>query len=283
MKTNPPPRLWIVHRPEHEHALVVRRGPSKRFAFFGWNRTNNEIELGQWLKGKIYPKRADISADGKYVIYFAHNGKWESESMGSWTAVSRYPYMKAVDFWPKGDAWNGGGMFLSNRKYLLYERFPHQRHTFSGRFEVKRGIPEISIRNNECLGIYIPKLIRDGWKYEGLTKIPEGKTAKNANYDYTYHLTKKISHQISIQKTIHSTIYPPKGKSFYYEEHSFKGAEYEGVDFSDIENLDYYNGKLFWPYEGKIYSAEVIKNTIKETQLIHDFSDYRFKALQAPY
>lgn len=114
MKKIPPPRLWIVHRPENNHALVIRRGPSKQTAFFGWNRETNEISPGQWLKGRVYPKRCDLSPDGQYVIYFALNGKWDREGKGAWTAISRYPYLQALDFWPKGDAWNGGGMFLSN-------------------------------------------------------------------------------------------------------------------------------------------------------------------------
>ena len=118
MQQTPPPRLWIIQRPENKNALIIRRGPSKQVAFFGFDRKTDQIKLGQWLKGKIYPRRCDISPNGKHLIYFAHNGKWKSESQGSWTAVSRYPYLKALDFWPKGDAWNGGGMFLSDKKYL---------------------------------------------------------------------------------------------------------------------------------------------------------------------
>lgn len=123
-------RVAIVHRPETEYALIVRRGPSKQTAFFGWNRRTDKIELGQWVKAKVYPMRADICPEGKHVIYFALNGRWQSELKGSFTAVSRYPYLKALDFWPKGDAWNGGGLFLSKGKYLLNSRFsPEQPRT----------------------------------------------------------------------------------------------------------------------------------------------------------
>lgn len=281
MKKLTPPRLWIVHRPENKHALVVRRGPSKQVAFFGWNRETNKISPGQWLKGKVYPKRCDLSPDGQHIIYFAFNGKWQTESKGSWTAVSRYPYLKALDFWPKGDAWHGGGLFLSNEKYLLYERHPHEQHTLSGLFEVARGIPDTGGQNNEDLGIYIPKLIRDGWEYEGANGAGKEKSVNQD--DDTFHLSKEINMQLKIRKVIHSTLSPPKGKSFYYEEHAMEGIKYKAVDFKDIENLDYYDGKLFWPNEGRLFTAKIMKDLIGEPEMIHDFTDYTFKAVKAPY
>jgi hypothetical protein len=80
--------------------LVIRRGPSKSVATLLWDRRRDKFQLGQWFKGRIYERRSDLSPDGKYVIYFAMNGKWHSESPGSWTAISRVPYLKAVAFFP---------------------------------------------------------------------------------------------------------------------------------------------------------------------------------------
>ena len=51
----------------------------------------NEFALGQWLKGRIYERRSDLSPDGKYMIYFAMNGKWNSIAKWSWTAISKAP------------------------------------------------------------------------------------------------------------------------------------------------------------------------------------------------
>ena len=99
--------------------LVFRRGPSKQVATFLWDRRNDEFHLGQWLKGRIYERRSDLSPDGKYAIYFAMNGKWKSESKGSWTAVSRAPYLKAICFYPKGDCWYGGGLWTGPQAYWL--------------------------------------------------------------------------------------------------------------------------------------------------------------------
>ena len=42
-------------------------------------------------------------SDSKSLIYFAMNGRWQSETKGSWTAISRVPYLKAVGLYAKGD------------------------------------------------------------------------------------------------------------------------------------------------------------------------------------
>jgi len=79
-------------------AVVIRRGPSKQTTVLGWDRRTDEFEIGQWLKGRIYHYRCDISPDGKHWIYFAIKGE-------TWTVVAETPWLKALDFYPKGDAW----------------------------------------------------------------------------------------------------------------------------------------------------------------------------------
>ena len=67
------------------------------------DRTTDKFQLGQWLHGRIYEPRSDLSPDGKHLIYFAINGHWEGEARGSWTAISRDPYLKAITLLAKGD------------------------------------------------------------------------------------------------------------------------------------------------------------------------------------
>jgi len=104
-----PARIHIIFARDKNLALIIRRGPSKHVATFLWDRCDDSIQPGQWLKGRIYERRSDISPDGKYMIYFAMNGKWSSETRGSWTAISETPYLKAlVPFLQKETAWGGG-------------------------------------------------------------------------------------------------------------------------------------------------------------------------------
>lgn len=100
-----PARLHILLA--RHSAVVIRRGPSQHVCVLGWDRRNDTFQIGQWLKGRIYERRCDLSPDGEYLIYFAMNGRWQSETKGSWTAISRAPYLKALALFSKGDCWQG--------------------------------------------------------------------------------------------------------------------------------------------------------------------------------
>lgn len=54
------PRLHVLLARSADTAVVFRRGPSKRVATFSWDRATDEVKLGQWLKGRIYERRADL-------------------------------------------------------------------------------------------------------------------------------------------------------------------------------------------------------------------------------
>jgi len=54
------------------------------------------------------------------------NGRWKSESEDSWTAVSKVPYLKAVEMWTKGDCWHGGDLLEYNRRYCLKDGYGHK-------------------------------------------------------------------------------------------------------------------------------------------------------------
>src|SRR5919198_4444283 len=89
-------RIHALLASEAPLGVVIRRGPSKQVCTVLWDRRRDEFRLGQWLRGRIYERRSDLSPDGKHLIYFAMNGRWNSEAKGSWTAISRAPYLKAL-------------------------------------------------------------------------------------------------------------------------------------------------------------------------------------------
>lgn len=70
-KTSPAARLHAILARRGSNAVVFRRGPSNKVAVVGWNRSNDTFTLGQWLHGRIYPLRCDLSPKGEYLIYFA--------------------------------------------------------------------------------------------------------------------------------------------------------------------------------------------------------------------
>jgi len=121
-----PARLHVLLASDSKVGVVFRRGPSKSVCSVLWNRRTDEFKLGQWLHGRIYERRSDISPDGRFLIYFAMNGKWESETKGSWTAISKVPWLKAIVLLGKGDCWSGGGLFTSENKYWLNDGYGHK-------------------------------------------------------------------------------------------------------------------------------------------------------------
>lgn len=96
METKHPARIHALLARNSKYIVVIRRGPSRQVCFIGWDRETDTFMPAQWLKGRVYERRSDILPNGKYLIYFAMNGKWDSETKGSWTAVSKTPWMKAI-------------------------------------------------------------------------------------------------------------------------------------------------------------------------------------------
>ena len=117
-----PARLHVLLAGHSSAAVVIRRGPSDRVCTIGWDRKTDTFELGQWLHGRIYERRSDLSPDGKHLIYFALNAQWDSDTGGSWTAISRAS-------WPTSNSTpRGQGLLLGRaRPGPLRTRGEHRR------------------------------------------------------------------------------------------------------------------------------------------------------------
>ena len=115
-------RLHVLLASRSADAVVIRRGPSKSVCFVHWNRQTDRFKVAQWMRGRVYERRSDLSPDGKFLIYFASN---YGRNLQAWTAISRAPYMKAIALFAKGDAWHGGGLFTGDNTYWLNDGYGH--------------------------------------------------------------------------------------------------------------------------------------------------------------
>lgn len=111
--------IYVLMARDAPRAVIFRRGPTRQVLLLSWNLETDEIEEGQWLKGRIYERRCHLSPDGKLLIYFAAKYKLP---LASWTAISKPPYLTALALWPKGDGWGGGGLFETRRRIALNHR-----------------------------------------------------------------------------------------------------------------------------------------------------------------
>lgn len=68
----PEPRLSVLLASEAPVGVVFRRGPTKTFRLFIWDRAADEFRPGQWFKGRIYADQSDVSPDGRHMIYFGY-------------------------------------------------------------------------------------------------------------------------------------------------------------------------------------------------------------------
>src|SRR5262245_25088258 len=150
-----PARLHALLASAAPVGVVFRRGPAGAVCSIRWDRERDKFKIGQWMRARLYERRADISPDGQNMIYFA------ARASKAWTAVSRVPWLKATIFLEKGDRWQGGGLFTSNSKYWI-----NGCHS-SVRDEGSRLSEDLKFRPRggygaECPGVYYQRLQRDG-------------------------------------------------------------------------------------------------------------------------
>lgn len=271
-----PARLHVLLASQANLGLVIRRGPSKQVATILWNRHTDEFQLGQWLKGRIYERRCDLSPDGKHFIYFAMNGKWDSEAMGSWTAISRAPYLKALAMFPKGDCWHGGGLWTSNTDY--WANGGCGQSLLRETTEVRQDDTFAPAQNfgGECPGVYYPRLLRDGWQLVDQVTVSKWKHRDLFN--------RPLKHGWSLRKIAHAEIDSPDGRGCYWDEHQLIHAESgTEIDCPDWEWADLDNERLVWACHGKLLAGIVTPDGLANETELFDFNPMKFKAIKAPY
>ena len=120
-KPKPPARLHFFFAREAPIGVIFRWGPRKLTRLTLWHTDTDTFEPGHWFKGKIYVDRANLSPNGKLLIYDAARtlGNWDTEYRDSWIAISKPPYLTALTLWPIGCCYGGGGDFLDNQTVAL--------------------------------------------------------------------------------------------------------------------------------------------------------------------
>ena len=233
--------------------------------------------MSQWLKGRIYERRSDISSLGDYWIYFAMNGKWHC-NVGSWTAIARVPWLKAIAFFPKGDCWFGGGLFLDNNSYWLNGGYIDNHELYFDSYKVKRNrtYTPPNYYGGECLTVYYNRLQRDGWKLI--------EWSDEVYLDSETVFEKKLYHQWILRKICHEQAGSPPGKGCYWDEHILYNDTGKLFIYPDWEWAEWLDNAIFYAEKGCLYRVQIEGcNQLSKPKLIHDFNDYKFEAIKAAY
>jgi hypothetical protein len=242
-------------------AVVFRRGPSKSVAVISWDTDRDEFRLGQWLKGRIYEHRCDLSPSGQKLIYFV--GSYRNP-MRTWTAVSRPPFLTALLLWPKGDAWGGGGLFENERSILLNHGNYH-RELAEG-FQVPRTITVGPLGNHAGRGeddpIWSIRLERDGWQLKRRGKYRENKGKPRIWIEYVEKELRVKSSGAWTLEMLFSGIKETDGPWYVVE---YRVVDRHGNVVLDLGRTDWAdwsrNGDLLFAKEGCLFRARMNKRT----------------------
>ncbi|MDH4178325.1 MAG: hypothetical protein OEV72_12145 [Thermoleophilia bacterium] len=105
------PRLYCIPATEAPVVAVFRRGPT-RWAHVGrWDLAAGRYEPGAWLGGRLFPRRSDLSPDGRLLSYFAHKPSARWEHGEAYVAVSRLPWLTALHAFATCGTWSYGYRF----------------------------------------------------------------------------------------------------------------------------------------------------------------------------
>jgi hypothetical protein len=267
-----PARLHVLLAAKVRLGVVWRRGPARQVASILWDLRTDEFTLGQWFKGRIYERRSDLSPDGRHLIYFAADGQWQSETGGSWTAISRAPYLKAVVLLGKGDRWHGGGLFTGPRTYWLNDGYGHRPLRTSDAVRRDEGFRPAGGYGGECPHVYYNRLQRDGWVLREVT-------SRSAPQVFD----RPLRHGWSLRKYAYAGP-PAPGRGCYWDEHRLVAPDGEETDdLPPCEWADVDGDDIVYAAEGGLYRTRFRATGPGPFRLLHDFTPMTFERAVAPY
>ena len=263
-----PARIHVLLASQAPVGLVIRRGPSKRVATMLWDRTRDEFQMGQWLKGRIYERQCDLSPNGKHFLYFARkNGD-------AWSAISRAPFLKAISMYSIGGGhWFGGGIWTSDSTHRLNDEYVHEASRDS---ETVEGGTSHSPGGVDP-SLYSPRLIRDGWNLTRSVLI-----AKKGGVEQVFE--KSITPEWTLRKLAHPPLSSQVGKSCFWEEHQLvHRASGAIVAYPDWEWADLDGTRLVWATGGKLFTGSMLAEGLANETVLFDFNGMVFSPIEAPY
>lgn len=258
-KGTPSPRLSVLFAPSAPIALIFRRGPSKWTLLTKWRTDRDTFTDGDWFYGSLYPRRSDLSPDGRFLVYFAAFSKQPRfrSPQQSWTGISEIPSLQPLASWPKEDCWFGGGLFDGPRRLLINDRDGET-------IKLPNGIS--ASFNPDAYGedepVYSKRLARDGWtlEQERVTEL------RNSGYKtFVPELRRKTDGRAALVMSRSLDRYA--WRDTYTVEAGSTVARLEDVEWADFDK----RGRLVAGRDGQILEIK-LAGTKFESRIIRDFA-----------
>ena len=165
-------RLFVYLARDAPKAVVLRRGPTEWAQLSLWHTDTDTFEHGQWIKGRVYERRSDISSDGALFCGFVRqSGGRAYKRADTWIAVSRPPYFSALAVWFVGGTYHTGGFFPGRSALWLgftSEIAPDVGHLPAWlRIVDAKAIPYVDgTAEWPDRTVHFNRLLRDGWELQ---------------------------------------------------------------------------------------------------------------------
>lgn len=284
----PKARLYVLLARGSSRAVIFRRGPSSQVQLIKWNLDDDSFEFGQWLKGRIYERRCDLSPDGELLVYFAADFR---RSIGSWTAVSRPPFLTALALWPKGDCWGGGGQFFSDTCLMLNHQ--QDEMTLASGFSIPNWFSISPCGDWSGRGeddpIWSSRLARDGWSLVSSPERTKDDHGAEIWIEFDPPIRWERPHPLWPRKyTLEMSILGIKERNgrWYRIEHRVRGEKAYIGAIGRSEWADWSrNGDLLFAQSGCLYRLRPVEGrfgAIEESEQIADFNDLQFQRVEPP-
>jgi hypothetical protein len=269
--------------------VIFRRGPSKRVLLILWHTDADEFIEGQWLKGRIYERRCDLSPSGEQLIYFAADYK---KPYFSWTALSRPPFLTAVALWPKGDGWGGGGLFAQENEIHLNHRAGEMK--LADGFGLPKRMTVKPLGKHSGWGEDSPiadmRLMRDGWRQVQSGKAVEHGIGSPVWIEFNPAEVWAKPHpsaggKYELRAETHGL--HERDGSWYITEHVVIDKEsVEEVRLGRTDWADWcHSGDLLFAKEGKLFRLAFGSHgllPLTEARLLIDLKERTFRPLEPP-
>jgi len=115
MREPTPPRIHCLPATAAPVVAVLRRGPSNWSHVGRWDLERGIYEPGAWLRGRLFPRRSDLSPDGRWLCYFAQKPGATWEHGDTYIAVSKLPWLTALHASGTDGTWTRGCHFTEGR------------------------------------------------------------------------------------------------------------------------------------------------------------------------
>ncbi len=244
-----PARLHVLTALHSSAAVVLRRGPTGHVASIGWDRKTGHISDAQWLRGRIYDYRSDLSPDGHHMVYFAGKGG------RFWTALSRAPRLTAIYFAPQSDAWGGGGGFDADGRFWTGVGTPADLP------DGLIGAPPSALPwSTDGLwgGTYLAKLVLRGWSHD-------------SGLAYGARLSRLVAKGWRLEQGF---VTGGANRAITSSTYALRRSDGSAViEQPDWEWADVWKTRVQFAAKGALWQAELDRNGVVTPQLIADLND----------